>query len=139
MGTAPFLLCGLPAGAWVDRLPRPPVMIIADLGRAIVLGTIPLAAAAGVLGMPQLYAVAFTSGVLTVLFDVAYQAYLPALVAGEQIVEGNSKLETSRSLAQLSGPSLAGVLIQALSAPAAIVVDGLSFLCSAFFLGPNPS
>lgn len=135
MGTAPFLLFGLPAGAWVDRLPRRPVMIIADLGRAIVLGTIPLAAAAGVLGMPQLYAVTFTSGVLTVLFDVAYQAYLPALVAREQIVEGNSKLETSRSLAQLSGPSLAGVLIQALSAPAAIVVDALSFLCSAFFLG----
>ncbi len=134
-GTAPFLLFGLIAGAWVDRLPRRPVMIVADIGRAVVLGAIPLAAAAGVLGMPLFYLVAFVVGLLAVFFDVAYQAYLPALVPRERIVEGNSKLEASRSLAQLSGPSLAGVLIEAISGPVAIIVDAVSLLYSALLLG----
>lgn len=135
VGRAPFLLIGLFAGVWVDRLPRRPILIVGDIGRALLLATIPLAAFAGVLRMPQLYAVAFFAGILTVFFDVAYQAYLPSLVNRSQLVEGNSKLEASRSVAQLAGPGIAGILIQALSAPLTIVVDALSFLFSALFLG----
>lgn len=144
---APFLLLGLVAGVWVDRWPRRPVLIVGDAGRALVLGTIPLAAAAGVLGMPQLYLVGFAAGVLTVFFDIAYQAYLPALVDRRQLVEGNSRLEASRSIAQVASPGIAGVIIQVLSAPVAIVLDSLSFVASALFIGrirrqegrPNPS
>ena len=133
--TAPFLLLGLFAGVWVDRLPRRPILIAGDLGRALLLMVIALAAFGKILGMPHLYVAGFLVGVLTVFFDVAYQAYLPALVGREHLIEGNSKLEASRSMAQLSGPGIAGVLIQALSAPWAIFVDALSFLCSALFLG----
>lgn len=134
VGTAPFLLMGLLAGAWVDRLPRRPILVVGDLGRALLLATIPLAAFGGMLGMPQLYIVGFLVGVLTVFFDVAYQAYLPALIDRAHLVEGNSRLEASRSLAQVSGPGLAGALIQVLSAPAVIIIDALSFLSSAFFI-----
>ncbi len=134
MRVAPFLLFGLIVGVVVDRVRRRPVMIIADVGRAAVLGVVPLGLAAGALGMPHLYAVAFLVGTLTVCFAVAYQAYIPSLVPRSHIVEGNSKLEASRSLAQLSGPTSAGLLIQAMSAAAAIVVDALSFLASAVLL-----
>lgn len=127
---APFLLIGLFAGVWVDRLPRRPVLITGDLGRAAVLLSIPLAAVLGGLSMPHLYAVGVLVGVLTVFFDVAYQAYLPALVDRRQLVEGNSKLEATRSLANLAGPSIAGVMIQVLSAPLAIVLDAISFVAS---------
>lgn len=127
---APFLLIGLFAGVWVDRLPRRPVLIAGDLGRAIVLLAIPVAAALGALSMPHLYAVGLLVGIFTVFFDVAYQAYLPALVDRRQLVEGNSKLEATRSLASLVGPSVAGVVIQALSAPLAIVIDAASFVAS---------
>ncbi len=127
---APFLLIGLFAGVWVDRLPRRPILIIGDLGRAAVLLSIPLAAVLSGLSMPDLYTVGVLVGVLTVFFDVAYQAYLPALVDRRHLVEGNSKLETTRSLANLAGPSIAGVVIQVLSAPLAIVLDALSFVAS---------
>lgn len=133
--TAPFLLVGLFAGVWVDRLRRRPILIVGDVGRALLLLTIPLTAFAGRLSMPQLYVVGFLYGVLTVFFDVAYQAYLPALVERGHLVEGNSKLEASRSTAQVAGPGVAGLLIQALSAPFAIVLDALSFFISALFLG----
>lgn len=150
LGTAeflPFLLLGLVAGVWVDRWPRRPVLIVGDVGRALVLATIPLAALAGVLGMPQLYVVGFLAGVLTVFFDVAYQAYLPALVERRRLVEGNSRLEASRSIAQVSSPGIAGVVIQLFSASVAIVLDALSYLASALFIGrirqqegrPDPS
>jgi MFS family permease len=130
----PFLLIGLPAGVWVDRLRRRPVMIVGDLGRAVALATIPLAFVAGVLSIVQLYVVGFTVGVLTVFFDVAYQSYLPSLVARDQLQEGNAKLEMSRAGAQVVGPGLAGILIGALRAPLAVVVDAISFLASALFL-----
>jgi MFS family permease len=150
LGTAeflPFLLLGLVAGVWVDRWPRRPVLIVGDVGRALALATIPLAALAGVLGMPQLYVVGFLAGVLTVFFDVAYQAYLPALVKRRQLVEGNSRLEASRSIAQVSSPGIAGVVIQIFSAPVAIVLDAISYLASALLIGrigqpegrPDPS
>ena len=131
----PFILFALPAGVWVDRLPRRPVMIVADLGRAAALASIPAAKALGGLTIWQLYVVGFLTGTLTVFFDVAYQAYLPSLVGREHLVEGNSKLEISRSGAQLGGPGLAGVLIGAITAPYAVVADAVSFVGSAAFLG----
>ena len=131
---APFILVSLPAGVWVDRLPRRPILIIGDLGRAALLATVPIAYALDALTIWQLYVVGFAFGVLTVFFDVAYQSYLPSLVERDQLVEGNSKLEISRSGAQLAGPALAGVLIQALKAPVAILLDALSFLASAAFV-----
>jgi MFS family permease len=133
--TLAFLLIGLPAGAWVDRLRRRNVLIVGDLGRALVLGSVPLAWWAGVLTMPQLYAVALLAGVLTVFFDVAYQSYLPHLVGRDKLVEGNAKLEAVRAVNQLAGPPLAGGLISALTAPFAVALDALSFLGSALFVG----
>jgi len=130
----PFLLIGLPAGVWVDRLRRRPVMIVGDLGRAIALATIPIAFALGLLTIVQLYVVGFAVGVLTVFFDVAYQSYLPSLVARDQLQEGNAKLEMSRAGAAVVGPGLAGVLIGVLRAPPAVALDALSFLGSALLL-----
>jgi MFS family permease len=130
----PFLLIGLLVGALVDRLPRRAVLIGGDLGRAILILTIPVAYLAGVLSLPQLIAVGFLVGVLTVFFDVAYQAYLPSLIGREDLVEGNSKLEFSRSAAGLLGPGLGGLLVDLLRAPIAMLVDAASFLASALFL-----
>ena len=131
---APFILVSLPAGVWVDRLRRRPILIVGDLGRAALLATIPIAYAADLLTIWQLYVVGFVFGVLTVFFDVAYQSYLPSLVARNQLVEGNSKLEISRSGAQLAGPALAGGLVQALTAPVAMLVDAISFVASGLFV-----
>jgi MFS family permease len=130
----PFILISLPAGAWVDRLRRRPILIAGDLGRALSLGSIPIAWELGVLTMGQLYVVGFITGVLTVLFDVAYQAYLPSLVERDQLTEGNSKLEISRTIAQTAGPAIGGGLIGALTAPVAIVVDSISYVVSGFFV-----
>ena len=130
----PFLLFTLPAGVWVDRLRRRPILILGDLGRAFALLTIPVAHWLGVLTIWQLYAVGFVVGVGTVFFDVAYQSYLPALVGRDQIVEGNSKLEVSRAAANIGGPGLAGGLVELLTAPIAILVDAISFLFSALLL-----
>ncbi len=131
----PFVLVGLPAGVWVDRLRRRPVLIAGDLGRALALASIPLAYALGVLGIGQLYAVGFATGALTVFFDVAYQSYLPRLVEPDRLVDGNAKLEISSSGASIAGPGLAGALIQLVTAPAAVLVDAASFLASAAFIG----
>ena len=131
----PFLLFALPAGVWVDRLRRRPILILGDLGRAAALVSVPVAHWLGVLTIWQLYAVGFATGICTVFFDVAYQSYLPALVGREQIVEGNSKLEVSRSAANIAGPGVAGSLIAVLTAPFAILADAISFLASAFLLG----
>jgi len=130
----PFILFGLPAGAWVDRLRRRPILIIGDLGRALSLGSIPLVYELGHLTLLHLYVVAFVTGVLTVFFDVSYQSYLPSLVDRDQLVEGNAKLEGSRATAQLAGPGLAGVLIQWIGAPFAIIADAVSYLGSACFI-----
>jgi MFS family permease len=140
---APFLLLSLFAGVWVDRVHRRPVLIVADIGRAILLGSIPAAALAGVLRIEQLYVVGVFTGTLTVFFDVAYQAYLPVLVSREHLVEGNSKLEVSRSVAQIAGPGVAGGLVQLVTAPIAVVVDAISFVASVIFLllirAPEPA
>jgi len=130
----PFLVFGLLIGALVDRLPRRGVLIVGDLGRALLLLTLPVSYALGVLSIPQLVIVGFLLGTLTVFFDVAYQAYLPSLIPKEDLVEGNSKLEISRSAAGLLGPSLAGALIAIVKAPAAVVIDAISFAFSALFI-----
>jgi MFS family permease len=130
----PFTLFALPAGVWVDRLPRRPILVVADVGRALLLASIPLAYALDVLTIWQLYAVGFAVGVCTVFFDVAYQSYLPSLVERDQLVDGNSKLEISRSGAQIGGPGLGGILVSALTAPFAVLVDALSFAWSALLV-----
>jgi MFS family permease len=130
----PFVLLTLPAGVWVDRMRRRPILVAADLGRGLLLASIPLAHAFGQLTIWQLYVVGFGVGVGTVFFDVSYQSYLPSLVDRKQLVEGNSKLEVSRSGALIAGPGLAGALVGAITAPYAILVDAVSFLGSAAFL-----
>jgi MFS family permease len=130
----PFLLFTLPAGVWVDRLPRRPIMVVADLGRAAALGSIPLAAALGHLTLWQLYVAGFATGALTVFFDVSYQSYLPSLVEREQLLDGNAKLEITRSGSQIAGPGFGGLLVHALTAPYAVLADAASYLWSAGFL-----
>lgn len=134
IGGVPALILGLFAGVWVDRLRRRPILILADVGRAVVLATIPLAALFGVLGIRHLYVAVLVVGAMTLFFDVAYHSYLPSLVRRGLLVDGNGKLEVSRSAAEIAGPGLAGGLIQALTAPLAILFDALSFLISAAFL-----
>jgi len=130
----PFILFAIPAGVWVDRLRRRPILVAADLGRALVLGSIPVAHFLGALHLGQLYVVGFVVGTCTVFFDVSYMSYLPSLVARRQLVEGNSKLEISRSGSQLAGPGVAGGLVGAVGAPVAILADAISFAVSAVFL-----
>jgi MFS family permease len=129
-----MLFLTLFAGVLVDRRPRRPILIFTSLGQAIMLGTVPLAAWFGFLHIEYLYIIVFCSGVLTVFFEVAYQAYLPSLIAQEQMVEGNGKLEMSHALAQIAGSGLAGGIVQLFTAPLAIVLDAFSFLISATFL-----
>jgi MFS family permease len=126
---------GLVAGAWVDRLPRRPVMIAADVGQAVCLGTIPVAAIAGWLSIPQLIVVAFLASILSTFHNVADNAYLPTVVDREQLVAANSALSASGSVAEVSAFSIGGVLVQVLTAPIAIAVDAVSFVVSAVILG----
>jgi MFS family permease len=130
----PWVLFSLPAGVWVDRLRRRPLMIAADWGRAVALGSIPVVYAYGGLTLAQLYIVGFAAGTLTVCFDVSYQSYLPALVERDELGDANSKLEVSSSGAQVAGPGIAGILVGAITAPYAIAVDAASFAASALFL-----
>jgi len=132
--TAPFLIFGLLVGVWADRHRRRPIMVVANIGRFILLGSIPVAFLAGRLSLPLLYLVSFLIGVLTVFFDVAYQAYLPSLVQRDQLVEANSKLEASRATATVAGPGIAGFVVGIVTAPFAIALDALSFLGSAVSL-----
>lgn len=128
------LLFGLLAGVWIDRLRRRPVLIATDLGRALVVGSIPVAALSGILRIEQLYIVAALSAILTVFFNAADVAFFPGLVQPQELVEGNSKLGMSDALAEVGGPAVAGIVIQAISAPLSMFVDALSFLASAFYL-----
>lgn len=127
----PFLLFGLLAGVWIDRLPRRPILIGADIGRAAALAVIPLAAWGGWLRMGVLYGVSFVVGTLNLLFEAAYAAILPSLVPAEQLAAGNSRLQASAALAEIAGPGLAGWLVQAFTAAVAVVGDALSFMASA--------
>ena len=132
--TAPFLLFSLIAGVWVDRHRRRSVMIISNIGRAILLATIPLATATGHLSIILLLGVAFLVGTLRVFFDIAYQSFMPGIVDREQLVDANSRLEASRAVSSVAGPSLAGAVIQVITAPLAIAFDAVSFIFSTLFL-----
>jgi predicted MFS family arabinose efflux permease len=133
---APNLLFSIHLGAWVDRRPRRRrLLIVADVGRALLLLTIPLAWLLGVLSLVQLYAVAFVAGSLGVLFSVAYDVVFVALLDREQYIQGSSLLNGSRAASIVAGNSVAGLLVQALSAPIALFLDALSYLGSAFFIG----
>jgi MFS family permease len=128
--TLAFPVLGLVAGVYVDRLRRRPIMIACDLGRMLALASVPIAFAFKILGMPQLYVVALITGVGTVFFDVAYQSYLPALISRGDLMEGNTKLQVTGSVAQMAGPALAGFLIQLVGPARAVAVDAASFLVS---------
>lgn len=127
----PFLLFTLPAGVWVDRFPRRRILVVGDLGRAAMLVSIPIAAAAGVLTIWQLYLVGFVNGVMTVFFDVADQSYLPTVLERDELADGNAKLQLSQSAAQILGQPFGGGIIALLTAPVAVFVDAVSYLGSA--------
>lgn len=132
--SAGVVLVGLAAGAWVDRLPRRPVLIWTDIIRAALLFSIPAAAAAGTLRIEYLYVVAFLEACLGTLFNSAYHSYLPSLVGVDRLLEGNARLSQSASIAEVGGPGLAGALVQVVSAPFAILIDAVSFVVSAVSL-----
>jgi MFS family permease len=134
LGFLPFILFALPAGVWVDRLRRRQILIVGDTARAVLLVLIPVLWFAGVLEIWHLLVLEFVIGVFTVFFDVAYQSYLPALIEREHLVDGNSKLQVTVGIAQVAGPSLAGGLIGAITAPYAILVDSVSFVISSVFM-----
>jgi MFS family permease len=132
---APHLLLSLGAGAWLDRRPRRrPFMIAADLCRAGLLATVPLADALGGLTMAQLYAIAFATGVCSVFFDVSYPTVFVSTIPRDKLLDANGLLSQSRAFAYVGGPSLAGALVQLLKAPITLLIDAASFLGSAFFL-----
>ena len=130
----PRFAIGLVAGVWVDRLRRRPLMILADLGRAVLLGSIPIAAFVGHLRIEHLYLVTLLTGILNLLFDVADRSFLPTLVESRHLVEANSKLTATSSVAEFSAFSLAGWLVQWFTGPIAVLIDSISFLFSALFL-----
>ena len=132
--TAPSLLIGLFVGVWVDRLRRRPLLIIADIARAIMVLAIPAAWWLGFLSIPVLYLVAIAVGTFTVVFDVAYVSFLPSLIRKDQLVEGNSKLEMSVSGAQVGGPAIGGLLVGVMTPPLVLLIDAASYLASAFFI-----
>lgn len=132
--TAPFLLIGLVVGVLVDRVRCVPLLVVSDVARAALLVVIPAAWMFGWLNMGLLYAVALITGAFTVVFEVAVMSLLPALVGRKGLVEGNGKLEASRSLAQVGGPGIAGWLVGLLGAPMTILLDAGSYLFSAVFL-----
>ncbi|MFD0887113.1 MFS transporter [Streptosporangium algeriense] len=130
----PYLLFAPLVGVLVDRGRRRPLLIGSDVVRALLLGSIPVSYVLGILSMGQLFVVAFVIGVMTVVFDVSYQAFLPGLVGRGHIVEANGRLQISESLAQVAGPGLAGLLIGALRAPVVVAIDAISYLVSALTL-----
>ncbi len=129
-GVAAFLLIGLPAGAWIDRMRKRHVMIAADLARAAALAVLPLLWWLGALEMWHLYAVALVMGVATVFFDVSYQSIVPSLVRSAQIAEANGKLESTQQVAGIAGPALGGWLVGALTAPLAVLATVGTYLAS---------
>lgn len=130
----PFVLFSLPAGVWIDRMRRRPLMIAADAGRALALGSIPVAFWLGRLSLAQLYVVVAIHGTLSVVFDVSYLSFLPGLVRRERLGEANSKLLGSQAVAQSAGPSIAGVVVGAVGAAVAVLGDAVSFAVSAIFV-----
>lgn len=132
------LLFGLIVGAWVDRLRRRPVMVWADLGRAVLLVTIPIAAVGGWLTLAQLLLVSFAVAILSTFLDAADNAYLPSIVPRDELVRANGALAASGSAAEFTAFGISGFLVQLLSAPLAIFLDAISFIISAVLLGSIP-
>ncbi|NIH85976.1 MFS transporter [Amycolatopsis granulosa] len=132
--TLAFLLLALQVGVWTDRMRKRRVLVLADLGRAVAFGSVPLAAVAGVLTMTHLYVVVAVAGVLSVFFDVAHRTYLPGLVDRDRLVEGNARLQANVSVAAVAAPSLSGWLVQLFGGAAAVGVNAVSFLWSACWL-----
>lgn len=130
----PWLVVGLPAGAWVDRLPRRPVMLVCNAASFTLLLSVPIAAWMGMLTFGHLLAVALLTGVASVFFSTAYQVYLPSTVTAEHLMEANAKLQGSESAAQVAGPSLAGLLAQVAGAVTGLAADALSFAVSSICL-----
>jgi predicted MFS family arabinose efflux permease len=130
----PWLFIALPVGAWVDRLPRRPIMVVSDLASVLLLASVPVAAWCGALTYLQLFAVALLTGTSSVLFTTAYRAYLPSIVAPADLPEGNAKLQGSEAAAQVAGPGLGGVLAQAFGIVTGLFADALSSLVSAVCL-----
>ena len=135
LSALPSLLFSLFIGVWIDRLPRRPLLLLADLVRVLLLLSLPIAALSGLLHMEQLALVTVLLSTCTLCFDIASQAFLPQIVARDRLVEANSKLGESRSLAEIVGPPLAGGLIQIIGVPLAVLFDALSFLVSALSIG----
>lgn len=134
-GSIAFMIFALPAGAIVDRRRKRGLMVACDIGRALILATVPLVGAFGTLTMVHLYAVAFATGVLTLFFEVAYQSYLPAVLTRQQLVDGNGKLGATNALAAVAGPTVAGALVSVFgSAARAVAVNCVSFVASAVTL-----
>ena len=135
LGTIPYLLFAVAAGVWADRSRKRPLLIGAQAAEALLLLLIPVLALLGVFRLSHLFAIAFALGAAKVLFEVAYQSYLPQLVPRDDLVQANSRLSASASVAEIGGPGLGGLLIGALTAPFAIVADAVSFLVAAVALG----
>jgi Transmembrane secretion effector len=134
LSSGPALLVGLAAGDFVDHTARRPILIAADLARALVLLTLPLAAWLGLLSMLQVYAAAALVATGSVLFDIADHAYLPGLVGRALVTDANAKLSVTESVAEMGGPALAGLLFQWLTAPIAVTVNAATYLLSALLL-----
>src|SRR5260221_2393548 len=133
------LLVGLVAGAWVDRLRRRPILVWTDVIRAALLFWIPIAYAIGALRIEQLYAVAFIEAGLGSLFNAAYPAYVPTLIGTDRVVDANSKLATSTSLAEIGGPRLARALVLIARAPVAVLLGAVSLVVSAGLVSADPA
>ena len=133
-GSLPNLLFGFVAGVWVDRVRRRPILVWADIGRALLLVSIPAAAWMGQLTFSQIWIVTFAAGTLTVFFQISAISLLPALVEKRELVAANSRLSTSDAVLAIAGPAVAGGLVQLFSAPKAILLDAVSYLFSALAL-----
>jgi Na+/melibiose symporter-like transporter len=130
----PFLLATLPFGVLVDRRKRLPLMIGADVGRFVLIGTVPVLVWIGAAHMEVLYVIVFAAGTLTVLYQLADFAFLPRVVATTELLDANGKLSASQSAAEISGKGVGGLFVQAVSAPFAVVLDAMSYLLSAISL-----
>ncbi|MET9260912.1 MFS transporter [Amycolatopsis sp. NPDC004079] len=134
LSTLPYLVLGLQVGAWCDRMRSRPVLITADLGRAVLIGSVPLAALFGSLTLGHLYVVVLLAGVFTVFFNVAHQTYLPNLVERGELPDANARLQTNLSVAAIAGPGLGGMIVQFVGGAGAMALDALTYLWSAAWL-----
>lgn len=137
-GSLAVILLGLSMGVWADRWVSRTAMVFANLSRAVLLAAVPVAYLLGVLNLPLLLLVSFGVGAFTLLFDSAMSSYIPALVGPGRLVKANSWMQSSVSIADTAGPGLAGLLVQALGAPLAIVADGVSYLVGTAALLRSP-